>query len=333
MKTASEAGKLNVFWQDRDVVLLRRSREGESPPLLAQRGVSAQPSGRVVARLAHHLGFRSELDAAWAAVPSALVDYEGRPTLLLDDPGGDLLVRSIGQPWQLEPFLRVALGIAAALRQLHERGIVHKDIRPSNILFDAETGQVWLTGFGIASRLTRERTSPKPPEENRGQPGLHRSRADGAYERQVDSRSDLYSLGVTLYELLSGRLPFVALAPMEWIHSHIARPPAQLASSVPEPLGSIVMKLLAKTADDRYQTAAGLEADLERCMADFAARGALVPFTSASATLRTDSASRSDCTGEVRLRGGCPPPSSASPRVAASWSLSAATPASASRCW
>ena len=96
----------------------------------------------------------------------------------------------------------------------------------------------------------------------------------GRMNRSIDARSDLYSLGITFYEMLTGTLPFTAADPMEWVHCHIARqpaPPDERVAGIPGPLSAIVMKLLAKTAEDRYQTAAGVEADLRRCLAEWEA--------------------------------------------------------------
>src|SRR5207302_6018282 len=136
--------------------------------------------------------------------------------LLLEDPGGEPLDRLLGQPMEIETFLRFATGLSASLRQLHERGLIHKDIKPANVLVNSATGQVWLTGFGIASRLPRERQSPKPPGLIAGTLAYMAPEQTGRMNRSVDSRSDIYSLGVTLYEMLTGGLPFMASDPMEW---------------------------------------------------------------------------------------------------------------------
>src|SRR5207302_6727904 len=111
-------------------------------------------------------------------------------------------------------------------RQLHERGLIHKDIKPANALVDSTTGQVRLMGFGIASRLPRERQSPEPPEFIAGTLAYMAPEQTGRMNRSIDSRSDLYSLGVTLYEMGTGTLPFTAPDPMELLHSHIARQPS-----------------------------------------------------------------------------------------------------------
>src|SRR5690242_7291648 len=127
-------------------------------------------------------------------------------------------------------------------------------------------------GFGIASRLPRERQSPEPPEFIAGTLAYMAPEQTGRMNRSIDSRSDLYALGGTLYESLTGILPFSASDPMEWVHSHIARlpvSPAERSSNVPVPVAAIIMKLLAKTAEDRYQTAAGVESDLRRCLAEW----------------------------------------------------------------
>src|SRR5208282_2319543 len=123
-----------------------------------------QPPLGSIARLEHEHALRDELDSDWAARPLTLAHREGRTMLVLEDPGGEPLDRLLGQPMEVGRFLRFAVGLAAALAKLHQRGLIHKDIKPANILVDSATGTVWLTGFGIASRLLRERQSPEPPD-------------------------------------------------------------------------------------------------------------------------------------------------------------------------
>src|SRR6202023_1961568 len=172
-----------------------------------------------------------------------------------------ILERGLGQPLDLTRFLSTAIGLARTLGQVHQQGLIHKDIKPANVLVD-DTGNAWLTGFGIASQLPRERQSPEAPEFIAGTLPYMAPEQPGRMNRSIDSRSDLYSLGVTLYEMLPGSLPFMASDPMEWVHCHIARqpvPPAERLKDLPSTVSAIVSKLLAKTAEERYQTAAGVE--------------------------------------------------------------------------
>jgi serine/threonine protein kinase len=263
-----------------------RKDEGELPTILLVAPVSEHPVPAILERLEHEYALRDELDSDWAARPLTLVRREGRPMLILEDAGGEPLDRLLGparnasrsdaggQPMGLSRFLRFAVGLAAALGNLHQQGLIHKDIKPANILADSASGAVWLTGFGIASRLPRERQSAEPPEMIAGTLAYMAPEQTGRMNRSIDSRSDLYSLGVTFYEMLTGVLPFYASDPMEWVHCHIARqpvPPNQYAKEIPEPLSAIVMKLLAKTAEERYQTAAGVGRDLRRCQTEWEA--------------------------------------------------------------
>ena len=201
--------------------------------------------------------------------------------LVLEDPGGVPLDQWLGQPLDLAAWLRLAINLSAAVAQLHERGIIHKDIKPPNVQVDSATGQCWLMGFGIASRLPRERQAAEPPEVIAGTLAYMAPEQTGRMNRSIDSRSDLYSLGVTLYELLTGSLPFTASDPMEWVHCHVARqpvPPAERSKHVPAAVSAIIMKLLAKTAEERYQTAPGAEGDLRRCFAEWETRGRIGEF-------------------------------------------------------
>ena len=242
-----------------------------------------QPAPQSLRRLEHEYSLAAELDLAWAATPLALTRHDGRTILLLTDPGGEpldqILERDQGQPLGLSRFLRIAIGLASALGQVHRHGLIHKDIKPGNVLVD-EAGNVWLTGFGIASRLPRERQSPVPPEIIAGTLAYMAPEQTGRMNRSIDARSDLYSLGVTLYEMLTGALPFAADDPLEWVHCHIARQPISPGerAAVPEPLSAITMKLLAKNAEERYQTASGLEADLRRCLAQWQSHGRIDAF-------------------------------------------------------
>ena len=274
--------QLETLWEDAEFVLSRGVREGELSPILVVAPASTQPASASLARLEHYHELRDELDPAWAARPLRLVRHRGQTTLVLEDPGGEPLARLLGQPWEIAAFLRVAVGLAAALGQLHQKGLIHKDVKPAHILVDAATGAAWLTGFVIASRLPRERQAPEPPEVIAGTLAYMAPEQTGRMNRSVDSRSDLYALGVTYYEMLTGTLPFTAADPMEWVHCHIARqptPPDERADGIPGPLSAVVMKLLAKTAEERYQTAAGVAADLRRCRAEWEAHGRIAPFT------------------------------------------------------
>jgi PAS domain S-box-containing protein len=201
--------------------------------------------------------------------------------LLMDDPGGQPLLDLIKGPMETGRFLRLASGLADALHRLHEKGIIHKDIKPANILVDLETSEARLIGFGIATRLPRERQAPAAPGIIAGTVAYMAPEQTGRMNRSIDPRTDLYALGITFYEMLTGALPFQASDPMEWFHCHVAReavPPAYRAANVPEPVSSIIMKLMRKELEDRYQTASGVGHDLQRCLRDWEARRQIEPF-------------------------------------------------------
>ena len=138
---------------------------------------------------------------------------------------------------EMTQFLRFAVGLAGALGGLHERKLIHKDVKPTNVLVNPATGQVRLMGFGIASRLRREHQAPEPPEFIAGTLPYMAPEQTGRMNRSIDSRSDLYALGVTLYEMLTGKLPFTASDPIEWVHCHIARNPVPPHERVKECAG------------------------------------------------------------------------------------------------
>src|SRR5437016_13529175 len=236
--------------------------------------VSEHPPVATLKKLGHEYALERELRSAWAAQPVALTEHQGRTTLVLEDPGGEPLDGLLREPMELGLFLRLAAGLASALRELHAQGIIHRDVKPANALVDTATGRVWLMGFGIASRLRRERQAPEPPEVIAGSLPYMAPEQTGRMNRSIDSRSDLYAAGVTLYEMLTGGLPFTASDPMEWVHCPIARrpaPPAERRGDVPGIVSAIILKLLAKTPEERYQTAAGVERDLRRCLAAWGA--------------------------------------------------------------
>ncbi|OSJ03678.1 hypothetical protein BSZ18_30670 [Bradyrhizobium canariense] len=234
-----------------------------------------------LSRLCHEFELTECLDSNWALRPLEFVQEHGQTILVFEDPGGELLSRLLDAPLGIETFLRLAIDITAALGKMHQRGLVHKDIKPSNFLVNNRDGATRLKGFGIASRIPRERQAPGPPEFIAGTLAYMAPEQTGRMNRSIDSRSDLYALGVTFYQMLTGSLPFDAIDAMEWVHCHIARQPrspSERTSGIPYVLSSIVMKLLAKTAEGRYQTAGGVEADLRRCLTDWQCHGRIEPF-------------------------------------------------------
>ena len=272
---------LELLRKDEEFILYRGRRQGCASQILVLSPVAEHPTPESLKRLEHECSFREELDSRWAARPIAMVRHWDRPVLALEDSGGAPLDQLLGHPLDLASSLRLAIGLSSAIDHLHQRGIIHKDIKPANVLVNSVTGQCWLLGFGIASRLPRERQSAEPPEFIAGTLAYMAPEQTGRMNRSIDSRSDLYALGVTLYEILTGSLPFTASDPMEWVHCHIARRPVapdRYTKEIPEPLSAIVMKLLAKTAEERYQTAAGVAGDLRRCLTAWEAHCHIDPF-------------------------------------------------------
>jgi PAS domain S-box-containing protein len=274
---------LRDTWEDGEYVICRgrlRTDDGGFEAVRVVRPARAHPSAEVINRLAREFALVDKLDSSFALRPLQLLREHGRTTLLLEDWIGEPLER-LPTPFDPVSFLRFAINIASAVGKLHARGLVHRDINPTHILVEASSGVIRLTGLGIASALRQERQMPDPPEFIAGTLAYMAPEQTGRMNRSVDLRSDLYSLGVVFYRMLTGRLPFDTTDPMELVHCHIARQapaPVLLAPTLPPAISAIVMKLLAKTAEDRYQTAGGVAHDLRRCLADWDTHGKITDF-------------------------------------------------------
>jgi PAS domain S-box-containing protein len=285
--TGWEREPFSVLWDNAERIFCRVGGDGAMGTRYAFIPIpsgTAHPTLESINRLAHEYELRDYLDAVWAVRPVELIREPARTMLIVDYPGGEPLDRLVHQPMAIGQFLRIAVPLTEALGRLHARGLIHKDIKPANVLVNSETGHVRLMGFGIASRIPRERQPPEPPEFIAGTLAYMAPEQTGRVNRSIDSRSDLYSLGVTFYEMLTGTLPFTASDPMEWVHCHIARQPlspSEQVLGVPESISAITMKLLAKTVEERYQTAAGVESDLRRCLRDWQAKNRIDHFAPA----------------------------------------------------
>ncbi|MEB3233256.1 MAG: serine/threonine-protein kinase PknK, partial [Leptolyngbyaceae bacterium] len=216
-----------------------------------------------------------------------LEEQAGTLAIALEDFGGislrQAMVSALGQviPLGLEDFLAIAIQITESLGEIHARNVIHKDINSANSLIHPQTRQVKLIDFGISTVLPRENPVLQSPTVLEGTLAYISPEQTGRMNRTLDYRTDFYSLGVTFYELLTGTLPFVATDPMELVHCHLARqatPVDQVNSTIPASVAGIVTKLMAKTAEDRYQSAWGIKADLERCLQEWRDTGAIAPF-------------------------------------------------------
>jgi serine/threonine protein kinase len=202
---------LEILWQDSERVLCRISRDGadgDQYALMPARYVGEHPAPDAIKRLEHEYELKDYLERDWAVRPLELTRDHGRTILAVDFQGGERLDKLIGSPMEVGKFLRLAIALSTALGRLHARGLVHKDVKPTNIVVNEASNRIWLTGFGIASRLPREHQPPNPPEFIAGTLPYMAPEQTGRMNRSIDSRSDLYSLGITLYEMFVGALPF-----------------------------------------------------------------------------------------------------------------------------
>jgi PAS domain S-box-containing protein len=266
--------------EEGDLVLYRATRMLDGLPVLLKVSAVPGPSPLILSRLEHEYELAQDLDPDRIVRPLVMERHGSKAALALEQGPTKTLASLLGCPMEIESFLHIAIGINAALAELHGHALVHKDLKPEHVLLD-EAGHVWLTGLGITSRLPREHQPPEPPEAIAGTLTYMAPEQTGRMNRSIDSRSDLYALGINFYQMLTGVLPFTAGDPMEWVHCHIARqpvPPSQHVPGLPDPLSEMVMKLLAKTAEERYQSTVGLDADLHRCLDQWESNGRIDTF-------------------------------------------------------
>lgn len=238
--------------------------------------------------LRNHYTITRHLNAPGVIQPLSLETYGPGYVLVMPDEGSLCLADYMAaHPVTLSEVLAMALQLTDILHDLYQHRIIHKDIKPSNILIQPESGQIKLTDFSIASLLPRETEAVKHPNVLEGTLAYLAPEQTGRMNRGIDYRTDFYALGVTLFELLTGQLPFQAEDPLELVHCHIAKPAPrvdqlpnglQSALTIPAVVADIVAKLMAKNAEDRYQSALGLKHDLQRCWIQWQAEGDITPF-------------------------------------------------------
>ena len=265
-------------------IVLRAVRKSDGHPVVLKTLSDKFPSKRDVAEIRREYGIVERLASADGVIRvDSLVSYgEGNLAIVMESFGRSLaheLERRQARRLELEQFLPLAVRIARIIGRVHECAVIHKDVVPRNIL--VREGHVRLIDFHISSELSRERQGLELSKGLEGSLPYVSPEQTGRMNRAVDYRSDYYSLGATFFELLTGELPFEAGNVLEWIHCHISKPPPApraILPAIPRMVSDIVVKLMAKNAEDRYQSAYGLIVDLQRCHDELNRLGAIQPF-------------------------------------------------------
>ncbi|MUG95285.1 AAA family ATPase [Scytonema sp. UIC 10036] len=276
-------------------VVYQGIRELDRQPVMIKMMRNEYPSFKELIQFRNQFTIAKNLQLQGVIKTYSLELYENRYVLVMEDFGGISLKDYVSNNVQtncannvktchgesLREFLQIAIQIVTALEGLYRYRIIHKDIKPANILINPTTKQVKLIDFSIASLLLRETQTLMCPDVLEGTLAYLSPEQTGRMNRGIDYRSDFYSLGVTFFELLTGQLPFTSNDPMELIHYHIAQQPPlvhYIAPEIPPTLSAIVNKLMAKNAEDRYQSAFGLRHDLEICLHSLEQTGYIHPF-------------------------------------------------------
>ncbi len=240
-----------------------------------------------ITRLRHEYQILQSLNVETIIKAISLESYKNGLALILEDSGSKSLNDWMkGKKLTIIKFLSLGLQLVSALAEIHKHNIIHKDVKPQNIIINPATEKVQIIDFSIASRLERENSTLSHPDLLEGTLAYMSPEQTGRMNRSIDYRTDFYSLGVTFYEMLTGELPFNSTDPLELVHSHIAKtpiPPHQLNPEIPPQISAIAMKLLAKNAEDRYQSTEGLKFDLETCLIKLQASGYISNFVVGSA--------------------------------------------------
>ncbi|MBE9206862.1 AAA family ATPase [Nostoc sp. LEGE 06077] len=258
----------------------RGYRETDQKPVVIKLLRNAYPSFHELLSFRNQYTIAKNLNSPSIVQTYSLEPFQNGYMLVMEDFGG-ISLKEWGVERTLHEFLEIAIALCDTLDILYRERIIHKDIKPANILINPETKQVKLIDFSIASLLPRETQTLVNPNVLEGTLAYISPEQTGRMNRGIDYRTDFYSLGVTFYELLTGKLPFASNDPMELVHAHLAKLPERLSNpktELPSVLGEIVMKLIAKNAEDRYQSALGLKFDLENCLQQLEATGEIKSF-------------------------------------------------------
>lgn len=270
------------IYQDAGRVLWQGVREKDNRPVIIKKHQAEYPTVKDMARIAHEYEILKHLNLKGVPKPLALEKYANGMALIIEYMDGFPLKSSHASiKRDLNSFFTIAVNLIEILDQLHRNNIIHKHIRPWNILVNRKTLQVWLTDFTIASFLPRENLKFQNSDIMEGSLAYISPEQTGRMNRAVDYRSDYYSLGVILYEILTGTLPFRSTDPLKLVHSHLARqavPPSVIDPNIPPAISQIVIKLMAKTAETRYQSGRGIKGDLLLCQQQFAKYGTIDDF-------------------------------------------------------
>ncbi|MEH1884161.1 trifunctional serine/threonine-protein kinase/ATP-binding protein/sensor histidine kinase [Nostoc sp.] len=268
-------------------LVYRAIRETDLTPVVIKLLQQEYPSFNELLLFRNQYTIAKNIDLPGIVRPYSLEPHRNSYALVMEDFGGISLRdwmngKMGGKQYSLTEFLEIAIALSDILDGLYRHRIIHKDIKPANILINPETQQVKLIDFSIASLLPKETLEVHSPNVLEGTLAYLSPEQTGRMNRGIDYRSDYYSLGVTFYELLAGHLPFQSNEPMELVHCHIAKLPEELGGrgeeEIPQVLCDIVMRLMAKNAEDRYQSALGLKFDLEKCLSQLQETGEIKSF-------------------------------------------------------
>ncbi len=263
-------------------IVYRGVRERDQSPVVVKVHRSEYPEERELEKFQKEFLIGRSIEDAGIIKPLALEKFHNGFALILEDFGGVSLSQILAKKQvSLRAFLKIGTLLSRGLGEIHKNEIIHLDIKPRNIIMNLQSGRVAITDFGISTQLSRENPTIVSPENLEGTLAYMSPEQTGRMNRSIDYRSDIYSLGVTFYEMLAGRPPFDSGEAIEMVHNHIAvqpPPPFALNSEIPPVVSAIIMKMLAKNAEDRYQSAFGLEADLQECFARLKSEGEIVAF-------------------------------------------------------
>lgn len=271
-----------IIHQTASTAVYQAIRELDSLPVIIKLLQAEYPTLKEIERLKHEYEIARDLNLPGAIKPYDLVNYKNGLALILEDFGGQSLKKIITYgKVEIIDFLFLAIRIAEILGDLHTNQIIHKDIKPQNIIYNSKTLEVKVTDFSIAARLSRGTKCLSTANSLEGTLAYISPEQTGRTNRAIDYRTDLYSLGVTFYEILTNQLPCPYNDPLELVHCHIAKTPPlinQINPEIPAVIAGLVAKLLAKTPEDRYQSAYGLKADLEECLMQLHSLGKIDNF-------------------------------------------------------